>query len=415
MLAGIPTKCRHHAQSLDEQESLHEYVAERGQPDGRHRARQGNGGSQAAGRHGAGRCHAAVPGLLEPSAAQARSPQEGTTLNRRPKTTTSWLKIVGGSVAALAGAALYANSRTAKTLLAPALQQREPPPGPGQWLPGVAVGPAGVRRWRLYRPPDVKFGERLPLMVMLHGCRQDAKSFATSTRMNGIAARERFLVLYPEQDRAANAQGCWNWFDTSAGRAYGEAATIISAIDQVCVLYSADRDRVAVAGLSAGASMAALLAIRHSERFRAVIMHSGIPPGTAHSTLSAMGAMHGLRTTRPLPAKTAATAAALPPLLVIHGGEDTVVAPNNGLAAVQVWAEAIGARAVAQRTLQRGNRYATRVTDFKRGGATVATLVEVGTLGHAWSGGAARHAYSDGLGPDASRMAWRFAARQFRK
>jgi poly(3-hydroxybutyrate) depolymerase len=72
----------------------------------------------------------------------------------------------------------------------------------------------------------VKFGERLPLMVMLHGCGQDAKNFAMSTRMNRIAARERFLVLYPEQDRLANAQGCWNWFDTTSGRAYGEAALI---------------------------------------------------------------------------------------------------------------------------------------------------------------------------------------------
>ena len=318
-----------------------------------------------------------------------------------------------GSVAALAGAALFANSRTAKTLLAPALQKREPPPGPGQWLSGVAMGPAGARRWRLYRPPEVKFGERLPLMVMLHGCRQDAKSFATSTRMNAIAARERFLVLYPEQDRAANAQGCWNWFDTSAGRAYREAASIMSAIEQVCVLYAADRGRIAVAGLSAGASMAALLAIRQPACFRAVIMHSGIPPGTAHSTLSAMGAMHGLRTTKPLQAKRAAVAA-LPPLMVIHGGKDTVVAPNNGLAAAQVWAEAVGARAGERRTVQRGKRYAARVTEFKRKGATVAKLVEVATLGHAWSGGAAKQAYTDGLGPDASRMAWRFAERQFR-
>ena len=98
----------------------------------------------------------------------------------------------------------------------------------------------------------MKFGERLPLMVMLHGCGQDAKTFAASTRMNVVAARERFLVLYPEQDRLANAQGCWNWFDTRSGRAYGEAALIMAAIDQVCLLHGADRDRVAVAGLSAG-------------------------------------------------------------------------------------------------------------------------------------------------------------------
>jgi len=39
--------------------------------------------------------------------------------------------------------------------------------------------------------------------------------------------------------------------------------------------------------------------------------------------------------------------------------------------------------------------------------------VEVGRLGHAWSGGAARQPYSDGQGPDASRMVWAFASRQF--
>jgi poly(3-hydroxybutyrate) depolymerase len=60
------------------------------------------------------------------------------------------------------------------------------------------MGAAGMRRYRLYRPPGIQFGEKLPLMVMLHGCSQDAKSFARSTRMNIIAARERFMVLYPE-------------------------------------------------------------------------------------------------------------------------------------------------------------------------------------------------------------------------
>ena len=43
----------------------------------------------------------------------------------------------------------------------------------------------------------------------------------------------------------------------------------------------------------------------------------------------------------------------------------------------------------------------------------VATLVQVDGLGHAWSGGAARQRFSDANGPDASRMVWRFAARQF--
>jgi poly(hydroxyalkanoate) depolymerase family esterase len=294
-----------------------------------------------------------------------------------------------------------------------ALRANKAPPGEGDWIAGIAVGATGARRYRLYRPPDMKFGERLPLIVMLHGCGQDAKSFAQSTRMNRIAARERFMVLYPEQDRMANAQGCWNWFDTRSGRAYGEAELIMRAIDQVCLLYMVDRTRVAVAGLSAGASMAALLVTRHPGRFRAVMMHSGIPPGTAHSTMSAVGAMHGYRPARPLIATPLTMAALWPPLLVIHGSVDRVVSANNGQAAVRVWANAAGARPVKGRTLQRGKRYPMTVTDFKLRSSTVATLVEVEKLGHAWSGGAANQRYSDGQGPDASRMLWAFAARQF--
>jgi poly(hydroxyalkanoate) depolymerase family esterase len=248
-------------------------------------------------------------------------------------------------------------------------------------------------------------------MVMLHGCAQDANGFAASTRMNRVAQRERFLVLYPEQDRLVNPQGCWNWYDTHSGRAFGEAALILKAIDQVCLLYPVDRTRVAITGLSAGASMAALLASRHPDRFKAVVMHSGIPPGTAHSGLSALGAMHGHRATLPL---AATPGAGWPPLLVIHGQADTVVSPHNGRAAAQVWADAAGASAVPARTVQRGARYPMVVTDFKCRGSTVATLVMVERLGHAWSGGAASQPFSDARGPDASRLAWAFAAKQFR-
>jgi poly(hydroxyalkanoate) depolymerase family esterase len=287
-----------------------------------------------------------------------------------------------------------------------------PPPGAGDWLAGVVMGAHGVRRYRLFRPAGLSIGERVPLLVMLHGCGQDAKSFATVTRMNLIAARERFAVLYPEQDRLANANGCWNWFDTDSGRAFGEAGLIMKAIDQVCLFYRVDRARVAVAGLSAGASMAALLATQHPARFKAVVMHSGIPPGTAHSPLSALGAMRGRRATAPAATPPQAGAAHWPPLLVIHGGADAVVSVRNGHAAAQVWADAAGAVAATSRSVQRGQRYEMAVTDFRQGRRTVVQLVEVGRLGHAWSGGAAGKPFSDSKGPDASRLAWSFIARQ---
>jgi len=328
--------------------------------------------------------------------------------------TALWAKAFKRGMAAITRSSVGVGKRAVGRAIKDSVDRLRPPQGDGDWIAGVAIGLNGVRRFRLYRPPDMKRGEYLPLLVMLHGCSQDARSFAASTRMNRVAARERFMVLYPEQDRLANAQGCWNWFDTNRGRAYGEAALIMKAIDQVCLMYPVDPARIAVAGLSAGASMAALLVTRYPERFKALIMHSGVPPGTAHSGMSAVGAMHGRRATKPLAVTSLSMATLWPPLLVIHGEADPIVSAHNGRAAVQVWADAAGAQAGQARHVQRGKRYPMMVTDFKRQGRMVATLVEVGQLGHAWSGGAARQPFSDGKGPDASRMVWAFAARQFR-
>lgn len=332
----------------------------------------------------------------------------------RQSYTALWAKVFKRSMAAATRSSVVEGKRVVKHAIQDAVERSQPPPGEGDWLAGMALGLNGARRFRLYRPPGVKRGERLPLLVMLHGCGQDARSFAVSTRMNRVADRERFWVLYPEQDRLANAQGCWNWFDTDGGRAYGEAALIMNAVDQACLLYPVDSARIAIAGLSAGASMAALLVTRHPERFKAVVMHSGIPPGTAHSGMSALGAMRGRRATLPLAATPLTMATSWPPLMVIHGGTDPVVSAGNGRAAVQVWAAAGGAQAGPPRTVQRGKRHPMTVTDFKRKGSLVATLVEVGSLGHAWSGGVGGQPFSDAQGPDASRMVWAFAARQFR-
>ncbi len=282
----------------------------------------------------------------------------------------------------------------------------------GRWITGAGVGPAGMRRYRLFLPAARLHGQSLPLLVMLHGCDQTAEAFAASTRMHQLAARQGFAVLYPEQDRLANVHGCWNWFDTRNGRAFGEAALILQAIDQAC-LYGLDRKRVAIAGLSAGASMAALVVTRYPQRFQAVAMHSGVPPGTARSGLGALSAMRGHGDTQPLRADATAMAAHWPALLVVHGGADAVVKPGNGEAAVQAWADAAGAHALPPRRVQRGQRHGMDVTEYRAGRRAVATLVLIPSLGHAWSGGAASQAYGDARGPDASRLIWAFVQRQF--
>jgi len=330
---------------------------------------------------------------------------------RRTSVTSLLQRAYQRQMKALARAAVQGSRRVAGKLQRAMREQLRPPPGPGEWIGGMAAGPGGVRAFRVYRPPGMQPGERLPLLVMLHGCGQTARDFAIATRMNRLAARERFVVLYPEQDRLANPQGCWNWFELRSGQALAEAATLMSAIDQVCLVHGADRGRVAVAGLSAGASMAALMALAAPERFVAVAMHSGVAPGAARSRHSALAAMAGRRA----PSLEASPAVPLPPLLVLQGDADLVVASVNAQRAAQAWAEAGGAQAGPPQPRQRGQRLPMRVTEYRRRGRVQVVQVNIARLGHAWSGGAPRASDTDPKGPDASAMVWAFAARQLRR
>jgi poly(hydroxyalkanoate) depolymerase family esterase len=340
----------------------------------------------------------------------------------RRSTASVFARAYERNLKALTKLTLRNSKRVAGQVTRAAAKQMKPPPGRGDWLSGMALGPAGARRYHLFRPAELQLapGERLPLMVMLHGCGQTGRDFAISTRMNALAVRHRFLVLYPEQDRIAHPQGCWNWYERRSGKADAEAATLMAAVDQVCMLYPADRERVAVAGLSAGASMAALLATRYPARFRAVAMHSGVAPGAARSSATAIGAMRG-RNVPPMPVTAvgkamgaAAVFATLPPMLVLHGDGDLVVAPSNARHSAEVWAAAVGAVAGPVRAVKRGKRLPMRLTDYRRRGRALVVLCEIAQLGHAWSGGAARGLFSDPAGPDATRMVWAFVAAQFK-
>ena len=105
----------------------------------------------------------------------------------------------------------------------------------------------------------------------------------------------------------------------------------------------------------------------------------------------------------------------LPPLLVLHGDADRVVSVRNATATALLWAQASGARATAERTVARGQRYPMRAVDFKLRGQLAVSLREIAGLDHSWSGVASRWPYSDPAGPDASALIWAFVARQFKK
>jgi poly(hydroxyalkanoate) depolymerase family esterase len=274
---------------------------------------------------------------------------------------------------------------------------------PGESLTRTHRGPAGERPYFLYVPTTGQ-GPR-PLVVMLHGGTQTAADFAAATRMSVLAEEHGFLVAYPEQVTSANAMRYWNWFQpTDQRREGGEPAILAGIVADVAAAHAVDRDRVYVAGFSAGAAMAAVLGATHPDVFAAVGVHSGLPHGCAHDVASAFAAMRQGPRVRPLDRPV--------PVIAFHGDADTTVAAANATRVVEQFA---GVPATGGTTTERGSGRTAGRTVVRRDGAVVAEQWTVHGSGHAWSGGAAGGSYTDPAGPAASAEMVRFFAEHPRR
>jgi poly(hydroxyalkanoate) depolymerase family esterase len=259
---------------------------------------------------------------------------------------------------------------------------------------------AGARTYKLFIPAGLA-GTDVPLIVMLHGCKQSADDFAAGTRMNEFAARHRFLVAYPEQSAQANVHKCWNWFSADdQQRGAGEPSLIAGLTRRIIADYPVAASRVFVAGLSAGGAAASVMGVTYPDIFAGVGVHSGLACGAATDLPSAFAAMRdgapGATTSRPIPS------------IVFHGDGDTTVNPEN---ANRVIAQFKGPRKlnpkVAQGQSADGTKH-TRTIHRDSDGRIVLEQWVIHGAGHAWSGGSTAGSYATPDGPDATGEMVRF-------
>ena len=261
---------------------------------------------------------------------------------------------------------------------------------------------AGVLNYKLY-VPEGHAERKLALIVMLHGCTQDPDDFARGTRMNALAEEFGIVVAYPHQPRSANSQGCWNWFDIRhQQRGAGEPAVLAGLAQDLSAEFGIDRERVFVAGLSAGGAMADVLSSTYPDVFSAAGIHSGLPHGAANDVMSAFAAMKGNAKTAPR-----ASAGAIRQI-IFHGTADATVHPSNGEALFHKAGVQSGrSPELMTGTLVNGRQVVRKVVGPETGAATAEYWVVEGA-GHAWSGGDRTGSFVDATGPDASREMIRF-------
>lgn len=235
---------------------------------------------------------------------------------------------------------------------------------------------------RIYLPAaPVRAGA--PLIVLLHGCGQDAAAFALETGWTALADRLHVPLLLPEQREANNRGRCFQWFQPAeTRRGHGEAAAIAAMVLAASSQFRSDPDRIFVAGLSAGGAMAAALLVAYPDMFAAGAAFAGLPVGSAASMVQALARMaHGSPNTsaaewmeRARRLAPRGYAGAWPRLSIWHGEADQVVAPDNSLKLAAQWRALHGLRDKP-----------TRETALHAVWGDAVELWTLPALGHAWA------------------------------
>jgi poly(hydroxyalkanoate) depolymerase family esterase len=317
--------------------------------------------------------------------------------------------------------ALIVAASIAGSAAGPAAPVRAAGPEPaavGRWVESTYAGAAGSRRYKLYVPGSYDPARRHMLVVLLHGCTQDADDLARGTRVAEHAEREGFLALLPEQPVSANPKKCWNWYDPAHQRRdAGEPALVAGITERVMTDYAVDPARVHLAGISAGAAMASLVAVAYPERYASLALHSGLAWRPATDVTGALGAMMkgaadpdalGAQALEAMGARARAV-----PALIIHGGRDAVVDPANGRQGARQWAvtdaRALGVASLATvESAGQGGGYSWTRTCYSGVTRCLVEELVVHELGHAWSGGSREGTFTDERGPDATGEMVRF-------
>jgi poly(hydroxyalkanoate) depolymerase family esterase len=207
---------------------------------------------------------------------------------------------------------------------------------------GFGSNPGDLRMFS-YQPGDQRARQKSALVVVLHGCTQNAAGYDVGAGWSTLAERYGFALLMPQQKPSNNGNGCFNWFNPEdTVRDGGEAFSIRQMIARMVRDHSIDQDRIFVTGLSAGGAMTTVMLATYPEVFAGGAVIAGLPYGIATNLQQALSGMYQspsrpARELGDLVRNASSHRGPWPKLSVWHGSADKTVNPSNASEIVKQW------------------------------------------------------------------------------
>ena len=287
---------------------------------------------------------------------------------------------------------------------------------------GIFRNAAGRVFYKVHLPPSYRPGTPMPVLLALHGRTMSGfgrNSMEDLSRFSHIADTRGFIVIYPTQ----GTLGAWHYGDPEHQlRGSGEPSLLAGVTDAVIRKYGADAKRVHVAGGSAGAAMAVIMAVTYPDVFAALCSIAG-GEYAAHLLAPGPEQITPVETARLAYAQMGPRARQVP-ALIIQGDADTTVPPLFAERLVTHWA-AIDDLAVdgqidgdvddeletRQRVVNPGDHpYVKSVYAATKDKEPLIEKYLIEGLRHQWPRGGGSGALADPMGPDISTIIWDFFA-----
>ncbi len=197
-----------------------------------------------------------------------------------------------------------------------------------------------------------------PLVIAMHGCTQNASTYAIQSGWNKLADRHKFYVVYPEQLSANNSSLCFNWFDTmDVNKNQGEALSVKQMVDYMTSHYAIDASKIMVTGLSAGGAMTVVMLATYPQTFNKGAVMAGLPYKAATSSFASISAMNGsiIKSAQQwgdlVRMQNPGYTNPYPHLAIFHGTLDYTVNINNATELIKQWTNLNNADQTADSTI----------------------------------------------------------------